>query len=191
MMHPDAYERTLRAHADRRRRTLVETARDVTARANVAVAVVIDTFGASAAMDDGDARGRAAPTRGADATTSGRTTLETYDDARAPRDFDALRRGRVGAVVTVRGAKTRRRAAEDARRAARRADERKLRVDACATCGVRETTQWRMMPMRFAPRDASGGSVVCNKCYAKAQRTWTVERRARRELDGHDDAGAT
>lgn len=188
MMHPDAYERALRARADRRRRTLMETARDVTARADVEVAVVIDTFGASAAAD-GDARGRAATA--ATATARERTTLEAYDDARAPRDFDALRRGRVGAVVTVRGAKTRRRAAEDARRAARRADERKLRVDACATCGVRETTQWRMLPMRFAPRDASGGSAVCNKCYAKARRTWTVERRAREEIDGHDDDDAT
>jgi len=45
----------------------------------------------------------------------------------------------------------------------------------CAVCDTRSTPQWRIFPKRFvAPRTCDSGSVVCNKCYAKAKRAAAI-----------------
>lgn len=48
----------------------------------------------------------------------------------------------------------------------------------CAVCDTRSTPQWRIFPKRFvAPRTCDSGSVVCNKCYAKAKRAAAIRTR--------------
>ena len=45
------------------------------------------------------------------------------------------------------------------------------RGQACVMCDTLSTPQWRIFPQRFvAPHTCTAGSVVCNKCYAKAKR---------------------
>jgi hypothetical protein len=45
----------------------------------------------------------------------------------------------------------------------------------CAVCDTPSTPQWRIFPERFvAPRTCDAGSVVCNKCYAKAKRAAAI-----------------
>ena len=189
-MDADSYERILRARADRRRCSMADAARALTAPTSRPVVVVIDTFGAAVDGREGRFASTAAASARAAAREGGRRSLEEYDDARAPRDFWMLKNVKGGA--RVRGSRMRGRggaeaAAEAATEARADAPGGRLRADACATCGVGETPQWRIMPARFCLSSAlEGGSVVCNKCYAKARRAWTAERRAR-GLDDDDD----